>query len=1195
MTERIEGLSIGLDLDAIALDRGLTGLKDKLKTVNSEMKANLSAFDRSDKSVKKFETTLQGLNKKFEVQKRIVQESKAEYEKIVAQFGEGSKQAEKAARDYNNQASSLNSLQRYIERTTRELKKLREEENKNEASIDGFNRSIERTGDSLTGIGEKMKSVGLNMSTFIIGPLAGFSLAAGKVALDFDKASGEIQAELGITEEKAKELNKVAKELWEDGFGDSLSAVSNKVAKVTRSLGDLSKVDLSYVTKGIDLFENRGWADQEESLRAIKVLVEQFGMSAQEAMDYLTKGFQENLNFSGEFLDSVSEYSTYFSEFGLTADDMFAKFKAGAENGAFQLDKVGDAMKEFSLRAKDGSDTSTEAFKALNLNATEMTKQFNKGGDSAQKAFETVVKALKNTEDETIKNTVSVGLFGTQYEDLGEKAFDAMLNATKGLKEVEGATKKASDALQNNFGTRATKIWRNFVEDLEPTGEILLDLAEDILPKVAETVENVTEAFSEMSPEAQKTALTVGGIATAAGPTLMVLGGISQGAGVLTKVLGPLLSSLGGGKGLTGILKKIPGPIGLVTTGLSVGALVIKGLNDATEKAKEVNLEHVKSLIDQQKSLDDLSTRYLDLKDKNKLSNDELLRFKDIQSELQTVKSAEEIKKLKDEAEKLKKESGLTNEEFLEMMGLNDEIIKKTPEVKQSFSDRGNSIISNKDALTEVNNKLRESIKLELENQQIKAEASLDENIRSYLDALEEQNNKIRERDEAQRKSGEIEKEINDLRLKYQKEINEGKDEYAQQTLQQISDMEMELKIQNDQVTSIANEVAEKQKSVQESEKAIAKTQELFNEMINLQLAQVGINEKGDKGIAQLDQSIQKSVNRRAELLRISEAQNGLNEKQQEELSKLDSAISKYGQAKSEITEMKSQQESVNQRIDEGTGKAKGLTNELDKDVTKNVTVDDNGGANKLQQNVEKSARKYINVDDQGKTNSLHKKAEEDATKTITISGIFTAGFKNAIRGIEATLGINIPGFAKGTKKAPGGLSWVGEEGPELMYLPRGARIIPNRDSKSLLEKWNIPTNEMFEGFATGGLINSRGLYELAEGGWPEFVIPTDPNRRTDAMKLLALAGKEIQGNKRPNQLPNTPQGSDYSLWNKVEELTLLVRDLLGLQSQQLQAILAGHVIEMDGRRVGKTVEPHVSEIQENKQKIQDREIGRWT
>lgn len=35
-------------------------------------------------------------------------------------------------------------------------------------------------------------------------------------------------------------------------------------------------------------------------------------------------------------------------------------------------------------------------------------------------------------------------------------------------------------------------------------------------------------------------------------------------------------------------------------------------------------------------------------------------------------------------------------------------------------------------------------------------------------------------------------------------------------------------------------------------------------------------------------------------------------------------------------------------------------------------------------------------------------------------------------------------GYANGTNNAPGGWSWVGERGPELMYVPRGASIIPN-------------------------------------------------------------------------------------------------------------------------------------------------------
>ncbi|WP_382549433.1 hypothetical protein, partial [Streptomyces sp. NPDC057131] len=78
--ERIEGLSIGLDLDQTALNRGLTGLRERLRTVNSEMRANLSAFDRGDRSVSAFETRLNGLNRKLQVQEEITKAARHEYE-----------------------------------------------------------------------------------------------------------------------------------------------------------------------------------------------------------------------------------------------------------------------------------------------------------------------------------------------------------------------------------------------------------------------------------------------------------------------------------------------------------------------------------------------------------------------------------------------------------------------------------------------------------------------------------------------------------------------------------------------------------------------------------------------------------------------------------------------------------------------------------------------------------------------------------------------------------------------------------------------------------------------------------------------------------------------------------------------------------------------------------------------------------
>lgn len=51
---------------------------------------------------------------------------------------------------------------------------------------------------------------------------------------------------------------------------------------------------------------------------------------------------------------------------------------------------------------------------------------------------------------------------------------------------------------------------------MQPVGETMLDIAEDVLPKVADTVENVTSAFADLSPEGQKTILAIAGIGAAA-------------------------------------------------------------------------------------------------------------------------------------------------------------------------------------------------------------------------------------------------------------------------------------------------------------------------------------------------------------------------------------------------------------------------------------------------------------------------------------------------------------------------------------------------------------------------------------------------------------------------------------------------------------------------------------------------------
>ena len=126
--------------------------------------------------------------------------------------------------------------------------------------------------------------------------------------------------------------------------------------------------------------------------------------------------------------------------------------------------------------------------------------------------------------------------------------------------------------------------------------------------------------------------------------------------------------------------------------------------------------------------------------------------------------------------------------------------------------------------------------------------------------------------------------------------------------------------------------------------------------------------------------------------------------------------------------------------------------------------------------------------------------------------------------------------------------------------------------------------------YATGGLINSSGLYQLAEEGHPEFVIPTDPSRQSDAMKLLAIASQRIEGNKknkRPNQMRTPSTG-----YNNSSEITLMKQQLEATKEQNnLLMQLLGVTKNIEGQPKGFT-EKDVSQAQGNRARIASYNLG---
>lgn len=114
--------------------------------------------------------------------------------------------------------------------------------------------------------------------------------------------------------------------------------------------------------------------------------------------------------------------------------------------------------------------------------------------------------------------------------------------------------------------------------------------------------------------------------------------------------------------------------------------------------------------------------------------------------------------------------------------------------------------------------------------------------------------------------------------------------------------------------------------------------------------------------------------------------------------------------------------------------------------------------------------------------------------------------------------------------------------------------------------------------FATGGLIKNAGWYNIAEGGYPEWIIPTDPAKRNDAMKMLALAAQDIdkkssaRGNKRPNSFPN-PSGSNDN------DVLLQM-----LQAQQQQIALLTQIVTSNQTIADKDFSPTIDKYTHEQQ-----------
>ena len=508
-------------------NNSLKAMREELKTVTSEFNQNDDAVEKTAKAQEilrkmqeQSEQKIQALSDAVEYQSRKYQEAQAAADQAAEAYGYASEEAIHARKAADDAASATDKYSKMLYSAQGEANKLNRELEDISNSSDSSADSFDDVSDSLEDVRDRsdkasdgftaMKGVAANLYTEGIKFVTDGLHDMYDLLLESDSAVGSFAVKTGTAASDMGQYKDIINDIYESGNGESLSNVSDTMALVVQQFGDLNDAELSDITENLFTMESYFGYDAQEQLRAVKMLMDQFGVSCDEAFSMMIQGSQQGLDKNGDLLDSINEYAVHYQQLGYDADDFFNSLANGTASGTFSVDKLGDAMKEFGIRTKDTADSTTEGFSLIGLDADEMREKFSQGGETARQATEDTLTALFQMDDQVKMNQAGVDLFGTMWEDLGAAGVKALMNVNGNITTSKKTLEEVDKIKFNGVERRTESLGRKFKTEItQPIFDKAMPKLESAMDYVSNNMDHIIDTIKKVG-EAMKIALAIG-------------------------------------------------------------------------------------------------------------------------------------------------------------------------------------------------------------------------------------------------------------------------------------------------------------------------------------------------------------------------------------------------------------------------------------------------------------------------------------------------------------------------------------------------------------------------------------------------------------------------------------------------------------------------------------------------------------
>lgn len=412
-------------------------LKEQIENSKSALLKLLDVQDQVEEQAKNGEISTE----QYRAYQREVEKAKSKLETFTKQLAETEEKAN--AINLESARSEMSKTETSVVKVGDSFKSLENKSNKTDLSkVKKEMDDVKSSADNLkSAVGDAFKEATAT-ATAIGGAVTGAIVSANGE----QKALNSLQAQAGLTAEEMTKYKSVLEDVYKGNFGESQEEVANVLALIKQTTNETNPSKLKDMTENLFTLRDTYDYDFVETLRAVNMLMEQFGVTGEEAFNLIAQGSQKGLNKNGDLLDTINEYSVHYKQLGYDANEFFNSLENGSKAGTFSIDKLGDAMKEFGIRSKDTTSSTHEGFTLLGYGAKASAEDIQKAKDEVAKLEKNLYYAKE--EQKGFNNSTSE-LTKQKNADKIEQYSKALKTAKENLANLESAGKGAKGSIED--------------------------------------------------------------------------------------------------------------------------------------------------------------------------------------------------------------------------------------------------------------------------------------------------------------------------------------------------------------------------------------------------------------------------------------------------------------------------------------------------------------------------------------------------------------------------------------------------------------------------------------------------------------------------------------------------------------------------------------------------------------------------